>query len=132
MHPLYPSLKGGGVLAIKNVRLSGLKLFNAVSKATNKDSINNPSLEGVNIKSTIANNIINIERTKMRVFGFRPRFEGQVSFDGKLNLKFRLGLPPLGIFGIPMTITGTQDNPIIKMRKGSETDQLEETEEDNQ
>lgn len=132
MHPLYPSLKGGGVLAIKNVKLSGLKLFSAVSKATNKDSINNPSLEGVNIKSTIANNIINIERTKMRVFGFRPRFEGQVSFDGKLNLKFRLGLPPFGIFGIPMTITGTQDAPIVKMRKGSETDQLEETEEEDQ
>lgn len=132
MHPLYPSLKGGGVLAIKNVKLSGLKLFSAVSKATNKDSINNPSLEGVNIKSTIANNIINIERTKMHVFGFRPRFEGQVSFDGKLNLKFRLGLPPFGIFGIPMTVTGTQDNPIVKMRKGSETDQLEETEEDDQ
>jgi AsmA protein len=53
----------------------------------------------------------------MRFAGFRPRFEGQVDFDGNLNLKFRLGLPPLGIFGIPMTITGTQDKPIIKLGK---------------
>ena len=66
----------------------------------------------------------------MRVLGFRPRFEGQVSFDGKLNLQMRLGLPPLGIFGIPMTITGTQDKPIVTMHKGNETDKLEETEED--
>ncbi len=130
MHPIYPSLKGGGVLAVKNVKMKGFKLFSAVSKATNKDSINNPDLEGVNIKSTIANNIITIERTKMRVAGFRPKFEGQVSFDGKLNLKFRLGLPPLGIIGIPMTITGTQDKPIVQMRKGNETDELQQTEED--
>ena len=34
----------------------------------------------------------------MRVFGFRPRIEGQASLDGKLNLRFRLGLPPLGGF----------------------------------
>ena len=129
MHPVYPSLKGGGVLSVKNVKMKGFKLFSAVSKATNKDSINNPDLSNVDIKSTIANNLITIERTKMRVFGFRPRFEGQVSFDGKLSLKFRLGLPPFGIFGIPMTITGTQEKPVVQIRKGNETDKLEETEE---
>jgi AsmA protein len=65
----------------------------------------------------------------MRMAGFRPRFEGQVSFDGKLNLQFRLGLPPLGIFGIPMTITGTQDKPIVHLGKGKKEDELKETEE---
>jgi len=37
-----------------------------------------------------------------------------------------LGLPPLGILGIPMTITGTQDNPKVKL--GKQTEDLQETE----
>lgn len=130
MYPVYPSLKGGGVLSLKQVKINGLKLFSAVSKATEKDSINNPELSQVNIKTRIANNIITLERTKMKIFGFRPRFEGQVSFDGKLNLTGRLGLPPFGILGIPFTVTGTQDNPAVQLRRQKDTDQLEETTEE--
>jgi len=130
MMPIYPSLKGGGTLTIQNLKVKGLKLFSAVSKATNRDSINNPSTKQLVLKTTIKNNIITIEKTKMKVLGFRPKFEGQVSFDGKLNLKFRLGLPPLGILGIPMTITGTQENPKIKMRRGKPEDELAETAEE--
>lgn len=130
MFPVLPSLKGNGVISVKKVKMNGFKLFSAVAKATDKDSINNPDLSNVNIRSSIANNIITIQRTKMRVAGFRPRLEGQVSLDGKLNLSFRLGLPPLGILGIPMTITGTQEKPIVAIRKEKETDQLEETEEE--
>lgn len=115
------------MLSLKKVKINGLKLFSAVSKATNKDSINNPDLSQVNIKTSIANNLITLERTKMKIFGFRPRFEGQVSFDGKLNLTGRLGLPPFGILGIPFTVTGTQDNPLVKLRRQKDSDQLEET-----
>ncbi|MFY8005574.1 MAG: hypothetical protein ACOVNR_12035, partial [Chitinophagaceae bacterium] len=57
---------------------------------------------------------------------FRPKFSGQVSFDGDLNLKFRLGLPPLGIFGIPMNITGNQNNPIIRLGRGKNNEPLTE------
>ncbi|MFY7898620.1 MAG: AsmA-like C-terminal region-containing protein [Chitinophagaceae bacterium] len=127
MMPIYPSLTGGGTLTINNLKVKGLKLFSAVSKATNRDSVNNPSTKKLVIKTQIKNNIITIEKTKMKVFGFRPKFEGQVSFDGRLNLKFRLGLPPLGIFGIPMTITGTQENPKIKLGRGKKEDELTET-----
>jgi AsmA protein len=126
MMPVYPSIKGKGVLKLENVQLKGMKLFGAVSKATGKDSLNNPNLKAVVIKSSIANNIMTIERTKMKVFGFRPRIEGQTSLDGKLNLRFRLGLPPFGLIGIPMTVTGTSEKPIVKMRKGKEADELEE------
>ncbi|WP_295713236.1 AsmA-like C-terminal region-containing protein [Mucilaginibacter sp.] len=130
MKPVYPSLKGGGVLSVKKVKVKGFKLFSAVGKQTGRDSLGGKNdVSKVDIKSTIANNIITIERTKMRMAGFRPRFEGQVSFDGKLNLQFRLGLPPLGIFGIPMTITGTQDKPIVHLGKGKKEDELKETEE---
>lgn len=135
MYPVYPSLKGGGVLSLEKVKIMGLKLFSAVSKATSRDSLNNPNLSKVNIRSSIANNIITIERTKMRVFGFRPRFEGQVSFDGDLHLSGRLGLPPFGIFGIPFTVTGTQEKPIVKLKRdkaGNALQEKEDKEEDDQ
>ncbi|HSC54546.1 MAG TPA: AsmA-like C-terminal region-containing protein [Phnomibacter sp.] len=127
MSPVYPSIKGKGVVTLENVKVKGMKLFGAVSKASGKDSLNNPNLKAVVIKSSIANNIITIERTKMKIFGFRPRFEGQTSLDGKLNLKIRVGLPPFGIIGIPMAVTGTSDKPIVKMRRGKDGEILHET-----
>jgi AsmA protein len=81
----------------------------------------------VNIETTIANNIITIKQTKIKMAGFRLKFDGQVSFDNALNLHFRLGLPPLGIFGIPMTITGTQAKPDIHLGRGKKEDELTET-----
>lgn len=127
MFPVFPSIKGEGQLVLHNVKLAGFKMINAVSKTTQRDSVTNPNLKDVVIKSTIKNNIINIERTKMKIAGFRPRFEGQVSFDGKLNLKGRLGLPPFGLFGIPLSITGTQEKPIVRLKRNKEG-KLEETE----
>ena len=99
MFPVYPSLKGGGVLSLKKVSLMGFKMMNAVSKETKRDSLTNPDLSDVQIKSTIKNNIITIEQTKMNVAGFRPLFEGQVRFVGWLILSGRFGLPPVGFFG---------------------------------
>jgi AsmA protein len=133
MRPIYPSLKGGGVLSLKKIKIKGFKLFGAVGKQTGHDSLSKPSdVSKVDVKTTIANNIITIERTKMRVAGFRPRIEGQVSFNGDLNLKFRLGLPPFGIFGIPMTITGTQEKPKIHLGHGKKEDELKEEADNDQ
>ncbi|WP_428230224.1 AsmA-like C-terminal region-containing protein [Flavobacterium sp.] len=125
MDPVYPSLTGGGTLSVKDVKVRGLKMFSAVSKATNTESIKNPDLSKVDIKTTIKNNIMTVERFKFKFAGFRPRIEGTTSLDGKLNLKMRLGLPPFGIFGIPMTVTGTQNSPKVKL--GRKTEDLEET-----
>lgn len=130
MMPVYRSIAGGGELKLEEVQVKGMKFFGAVSKATGKDSVNNPKLKAVVVKSTIANNIISIERTKMKVFGFRPRLEGKVSLDGELWLQFRLGLPPFGIIGIPMTITGTSENPRVRMGKNLEELEAEEPEEE--
>ncbi|MBB4800316.1 AsmA protein [Flavobacterium nitrogenifigens] len=126
MEPVYPSLVGGGTLSVKDVKVRGLKMFNAVSKQTNSESMKNPDLSKVDIKTTVKNNIITVDRFKFKFAGFRPRIEGTTSLDGKLNLKMRLGLPPFGIFGIPLTVTGTQDNPKVKV--GRKTEDLKETE----
>ncbi|MCF6129184.1 hypothetical protein L1S35_05820 [Flavobacterium sp. AS60] len=126
MQPIYPSLVGGGTLSVKKVKMKGFKMFGAVSRKTGKDAMKNPDLSQVDIKTKIKNNIINIERFKFKVAGFRPRIEGQTSFDGDLNIKMRLGLPPFGLFGIPIKVTGTKDNPIVRL--GKQTEDLKETE----
>lgn len=130
MMPIYPSLIGGGTLSVKNVKMKGFKMFGTVSKKTGKDAIANPDLSKVDIKTKIKNNIITIERFKFKVAGFRPRIEGTTSFDGKLNIKMRLGLPPFGLLGIPLKVTGTQDNPRVQL--GKQTEDLEETEYDGE
>ena len=126
MGPIYPSLFGGGILSVKDVKMKGFKLFNVVSKKTNNESLNNPDLSKVDIKTTVKNNLVKIEQFKFKVAGFRTRVEGESSFDGKINMKMRLGLPPLGLIGIPIKVTGNQDNPTIGI--GKETQDLEETE----
>ena len=108
------------------MKMKGFKLLNNVAQKTESNAIKDPDISKVDIKSTIKNNLLTIERFKFKVSGFRLRFEGQSSLDGKLNLKMRVGLPPLGLIGIPIKVTGTQDNPNIKLGKKSED--LEETE----
>ncbi|WP_029271881.1 AsmA-like C-terminal region-containing protein [Flavobacterium sp. KJJ] len=130
MEPAYPSLVGGGTLSVKDVKVRGLKMFNAVSKQTSSEAMKNPDVSKVDIKTKIKNNIMTVERFKFKFAGFRPRIEGTTSLDGKLNLKMRLGLPPLGIFGIPLTVTGTQNAPKVKV--GRKTEDLEETKDTEQ
>ena len=129
MYPVYPSLKGGGVLSVKNVKFNGWKLFNNVSSQSGKTELKDPDLSKIEVKSSIKNNLITIEKMKFKTGGFRIRFEGQTSFDNQVNFKMRIGLPPLGIIGIPVRVTGKSDNPNIKITS-SENDKLEEKEEE--
>jgi AsmA protein len=128
MNPVYPSLEGSGVLSLKKVKVMGLKLFTAMSKNLDREKIKDPDLSKVEIKSKIKNNVISIEKTKMKISGFRFRIEGETNFNGSLNFKSRLGLPPLGIIGIPIRILGTQDNPKFKYGRGANDKDVEETE----
>ena len=131
MDPVLPSIKGEGVFALDKIKLKGFKLMNSIAKDTENKELADPDLEGVQIRSSIANNLITIERTRMRIAGFRPRFGGQVSLDGDMSIAFRLGLPPLGLFGIPIKITGNSENPIIEVGKITEGDELEEMEDES-
>ncbi|HUH26407.1 MAG TPA: hypothetical protein VLY87_07255, partial [Flavobacterium sp.] len=63
------------------------------------------------------------------IAGFRPRIEGQVTLDGKMNLGMRLGLPPFGIIGIPITVKGDSDDFKLEIGKYKEED-LNEDDED--
>ncbi len=128
MNPVYPSLEGGGVLSLSKIKVMGLKLFTDMSKNLEKEKIKNPNLTKVDLKTSIKNNVITLEKTKMKIAGFRLKIAGESSFDGNINIKARLGLPPLGIFGINMRILGTMDEPKFKYGKGSGDEDLAETE----
>ena len=127
-YPVYPSLEGGGVLSLKKVKVMGLELFNAMSRNLQKENLKDPDLSKVEFKTTIRNNVITLEKTKIKISGFRLRVAGETNFNGQLNLKTRLGLPPLGIVGIPIRILGTQDHPKFKYGRGVNDQDVEETE----
>ena len=132
MMPVMSSLKGGGTLSLDNIQFKGFKLLGAIAEKTEASSLENGEVSDVAIQSTIENNVLTIERTRMKMAGFRPRFEGQVSLDGELNIGLRLGLPPLGIIGVPMKITGTSDNFNIKLGKYKPSEVLGKTDYDDE
>lgn len=115
MSPIYASLEGDGILNLNNVQIKGLKLFDKISSKTGQKGLDNPDMKGIEIKSSIDNNLIHIEPFTFKVAGFRPTIKGTSSFDGLLDLRMRLGLPPFGIIGIPVVITGTHQDPKIKI-----------------
>jgi AsmA protein len=115
MGPIYESLEGDGTINLRDVKIKGLKLFESVSSQTGQKGLDDPKMEGIEIKSNINNNLINIEPFTFSVASFKPTIKGTTSFDGLLDLRMRLGLPPGGIIGFPIVITGTHENPKIKI-----------------
>jgi AsmA protein len=115
MGPIYESLEGDGTLNLRDVKIKGLKLFDGISSQTGQEGLNNPDMKGIEIKSNIDNNLIHIEPFTFSVASFRPTIKGTTSFDGLLDLRMRLGLPPFGLVGFPITITGTHQDPKIKI-----------------
>lgn len=115
MSPIYASLQGGGKLNLRDVKVKGLKLFDGISSQTGQKGLDDPNLKGIEINSTIDRNLIHIESFTFSVASFRPTIKGTTSFDGLLDLRMRLGLPPFGIIGFPIVITGTHEDPKIKI-----------------
>lgn len=76
MYPKMKSIKGSGDLILENIQFKGFKLFNAVASETKTDALRDANVKNVVVKTSIANNVMTIERTKFKVAGFRPRVEG--------------------------------------------------------
>lgn len=127
--PKLKTIKGDGILTLEDIQFYGFKVFNSVAEKTSTDALHDAKVSKVGIKTTIKDNVITIERTKFKVAGFRPRIEGQVSLDGYINVGMRLGLPPFGIIGIPIKITGPSDTFKVETGKYQKED-LNETDDD--
>lgn len=129
MFPNMKSVKGAGDLILENIQFKGFKLFNSVAKETKTDALHDANVKNVTVKTSVADNVMTIERTKFKIAGFRPRVEGQVTLDGTMNIGMRLGLPPFGIIGIPITVKGNSDALNIKIGKYRQEDLTEDDEE---
>lgn len=117
MFPVLSSIEGQGDLVLEDIQFKGFKLLGAIADRTDSKAMEKAKVSQVTVSSIIDDNIITIDRTRLRMAGFRPRFEGQVSLDGDINIGVRLGLPPLGLIGIPMKISGTMEDFDIKLGK---------------
>jgi AsmA protein len=101
---------------------------------TGVDGLKNPDMKDINVKTRIDNNLIHIEPFTLKVAGFRPTIKGTTSFDGLLDIRVRLGLPPGGLVGIPIVVTGTHEAPKIKIfsKSGQEIKEAQYNEKTNQ
>ncbi|MEO1010275.1 MAG: AsmA-like C-terminal region-containing protein [Bacteroidota bacterium] len=124
MLPILPSLEGGGTVSGEKIRFNGYKLMKSVSKESGFTELDDPDLSGIKIKSTIKDNLLTLERFKFKVPPFRLRTEGQTTLDGDLSLRMRIGLPPFGIIGIPVNITGPSED--FKVKLGRKSPDLEQ------
>lgn len=115
MLPEFSTLVGGGAILLKDVKVAGMKMFNRVTEKTDLDVLDNPNFKEVTVESNIRNNVISIERTKISLGLFRLRLEGKTNFDGAMAFQMRIGLPPFGLIGIPVTINGTHENPQVNV-----------------
>jgi len=115
MGPIYESLEGEGNVTIRDVKVVGLKMFGSMSSKTGQDALNNPNLKDIRVHTKIDNNLIHIDEFTFKVAGFRPTIKGTTSLNGELDLRVRLGLPPWGLVGFPIVITGNHEDPKIKI-----------------
>ncbi|MBU2928242.1 AsmA-like C-terminal region-containing protein [Winogradskyella psychrotolerans] len=127
MLPVLPALKGKGTLKVHDVKFDGYKLMGKVSEKSGFDALNDPKISEITINSTIDNNVLELEQFKFKVSPFRLKLEGQTTLDGDLSLKMRIGLPPLGLIGIPVVIEGNSDDFDIKLGKKSSDLSTEDT-----
>ncbi|NRD20412.1 hypothetical protein HNV08_10175 [Winogradskyella eckloniae] len=119
MLPNLPSLTGKGTIKVHDVKFDGYKLLGKVSEKSGFEALNDPKISEITINSVVKNNVLDIERFKFKVRPFKLRLEGQTSLDGDLSLKMRIGLPPLGLIGIPVVIQGNSEDFDVKLGKKS-------------
>ncbi|MDH6253856.1 AsmA protein [Chryseobacterium sp. H1D6B] len=115
MKPIYPSLEGGGIVNLRDVEVKNLKMLAAVGNNIGVNGFHNPDMKGVNIETHIKNNLIHVDKFTFKVSVLRPSISGTTSFNGLLDLRVRVGLPPGGWIGFPLVVTGTHDKPKIKI-----------------
>ena len=106
----FKAIEGEGTLTLEDIKFKNFKILEHVAKKADAADLEKASFNKIEIHSTIKDNVMTITPVTMKMAGFRAKLEGQVTMDGKLNIGFRLGLPPMGLINVPMKITGTADN----------------------
>ncbi|RPE00802.1 hypothetical protein EGM88_00175 [Aureibaculum marinum] len=130
MLPVFPDLKGKGTLKVHSVQFDGYKLMGKISEKSGFNALHDPKISEITIKSSVKNNVLTIDRFKFKIRPFNLRAEGQTTLDGELSIKMRIGLPPLGIIGIPVVVKGNSEDLDIKLgTKSPDLNSLEDIDE---
>ena len=127
----FKAIEGEGTMTLENIKFKNFKILEQVAKKADAEDLDKASFNQIAIHSSIKNNVMTITPVTMKMAGFKGKLEGQVTMDGKLNIGFRLGLPPLGLINVPMKITGSADNFEVSTGKYKEDNSMAEQSELN-
>ncbi|UYW00425.1 AsmA family protein [Flavobacterium agricola] len=116
----FKAIEGEGTLTLEDIKFKNFKILEHVAKKADAEDLEKASFNQIAIHSKIKNNVMTITPVTMKMATFRGKLEGQVTMDGKINVGFRLGLPPFGLINVPMRIVGTADDFEIETGKYKE------------
>jgi AsmA protein len=126
MNILLPSLVGRGSMDIEEANIKGIKMMEAVSKATGQEDLHHQPLKGVFIQSEITDGKMHLMPFTFTTGRYVLDIEGNHSFENELNYVLKVSVLPLSKIKVPVHITGTVDDYHIKLGKGYDHKSLSE------
>ncbi len=130
MNILLPSLIGSGSMDIEEANIKGIKMMEAVSKATGREDLHHEPLKGVFIRSEITNGKMHLMPFTFTTGKYVLDIEGNHSFENEMNYLLKVSMLPLAKIKVPVHITGTTDDYKIKLGSGYDHKSLSESESD--
>jgi AsmA protein len=120
MHPAFESLKGDGIVRIRDAEVNGMKLFHHISGLTKKEELMNPKLKDIVMDLNVENGVVYVKPFSMKLAGFDTEITGKHELTGTMSYVLKIALPPFDLVKIPLHVDGTYDNPRVRIGKGHE------------
>jgi AsmA protein len=118
MYPRTETMVGGGRMRIANAKIDGMRIFEELSKAAKRESINNPHLKDFVMDTEIRDNRVFIKPFNIKVSGFNTEIEGVNELTGAIQYLIKIELLPIERLRIPFHVTGTYDDPKVAIGRG--------------
>lgn len=119
MKPIYSTLFGDGRLQSTNLKVSGLKVMEALATQLKMESLRSLTPKNVDIGFHIENGRVHTKPFQLAIQQTVLRFEGSSGIDKTLDYAVTAKLPaslsPVGLTTLKGRIGGTFDKPIVKL-----------------
>ncbi|HVD99807.1 MAG TPA: AsmA-like C-terminal region-containing protein [Cytophagaceae bacterium] len=122
----FHTLVGKGSMDIEEANIKGIKMMEAVSKATGRNDLHHEPLKGVFIRSEISNGKMFLLPFTFTTGKYVLDIEGNHSFENEMNYLLKVSMLPLAKIKVPVHITGTTDDYKVHLGKGFDHKSLEE------
>ncbi|WP_020532073.1 AsmA family protein [Flexithrix dorotheae] len=132
--PVLASMSGLGDIFIKDAAMQGMKLLNSISDLSGIKELKDPKIKDVKLKAEIKDGKFIVKPFDVNFGDIKSNVDGFTTLDGGLNYKVNMDIPSSklgsGFAGqyanltgksslkIPFAITGTYDDPKVKMGDG--------------